>query len=109
MIDAYPLQWPPGWPRSKFTQRHPNMVKDFVRSRDGVLRELDLLKATDVVMSTNMTIRLDGLPYAGQKQPSDMGVAVYFTLNGEQQCIPCDKWDTVGQNLRAIEMTVAAL
>jgi DnaJ-domain-containing protein 1 len=41
--------------------------------------------------------------------PEDPGVAVYFRLNGEQQCIPCDKWSSVPDNLHAIELTISAL
>lgn len=109
MIEAFPLQWPPSWPRTKYTERHPNMVRNFTRNRDEVVKQLDMLGASSIVMSTNMQLRKDGLPYSGQKQPEDTGVAVYFSLNGEQQCVPCDKWDTVDQNLRAIALTIEAL
>jgi hypothetical protein len=56
-----------------------------------------------------MMIRQDGLLYAKQRMPDDRGVAVYFNLNGEQQCIPCDKWSHVQDNLQAIRLTVEAL
>jgi DnaJ-domain-containing protein 1 len=39
----------------------------------------------------------------------DEGVAVYFMLDGNQQCIPCDKWSSVKDNVRAIGLTVQAL
>ncbi|WP_439946483.1 J domain-containing protein [Streptomyces sp. BBFR109] len=109
MIDAFPLQWPAAWPRTSMPERHPSMVRDFNRNRDDVIRQLDLLGASSVVVSTNMQARLDGTPRSGQREPSDSGVAVYFNLNGEQQCIPCDKWDTVSQNLRAVALTIEAL
>jgi hypothetical protein len=85
------------------------MLNHFLKARDGLLRELELLGADDIVMSTNIPIRKDGLPYANQRQPDDPGVAIYFTLDGQPQCIPCDKWDTVAQNLRAVELTIGAL
>lgn len=37
------------------------------------------------------------------------GGAVYFKLDGEDQCIPCDKWRTIAENMRAIEKTIEAL
>jgi hypothetical protein len=43
------------------------------------------------------------------RPPEDQGVAVYFTYNGSEQCIPCDKWRTIRENMRAIELTIAAL
>src|SRR5687768_10891438 len=106
MIDAYPLQWPPAWARTSAPERHPSMVRDFNRNRDEVVRQLDLLGTSNVVISTNMQTRLDGIPRSGQREPQDSAIAVYFTLNGEQQCIPCDKWDTVSQNLRAVALTI---
>ncbi|EON33793.1 heat shock protein DnaJ domain-containing protein [Gordonia terrae C-6] len=77
--------------------------------RTELLRQLRLLKATDVVISSNLRLRQDGFPYSGQRQPEDTGIAVYFKLNGEDQCIPCDKWTTVEHNLRAIILTIEAL
>jgi len=74
------------------------------------LRELALLGASNVVISTNIELRRDGLPYSKQLRANeDPGVAVYFTLNGEQQCIPCDKWTTIADNMQAIRKTIEAL
>lgn len=109
MIDAYPLQWPAHWPRTKSPARHGSMSRKFGMNRDDVIRQLELLGAQQIVISSNLSLRRDGLPYAGQAQPDDRGVAVYFTLDGENQCIPCDKWDNVEQNLRAVALTVEAL
>ena len=108
MIDAYPLQYPPGWSRTQYPQR-AKFKTPFSYARDNLLRELELLGASGVVISTNMMIRQDGLLYAKQREPDDRGVAVYFTLEGQQQCIPCDKWDRVQDNLQAIRLTVEAL
>lgn len=108
MIDAYPLCWPVGWPRKK----HPNYSQfrtTFAKARDGLLKEIKLLGGKNVVISSNISLRLDGLPYANQRNPDDTGVAFYFYLFGESQCIPCDKWNNVGDNLQAIRKTVEAL
>jgi hypothetical protein len=43
------------------------------------------------------------------RPPEDQGVAVYFTYNGSEQCIPCDKWRTIRESMRAIKLTIAAL
>lgn len=108
-IEQYPLQWPQGWPRSKNPIRAKFQVT-FGRARDNVFRELALMKATNVVMSTNVIIsQRTKLPYADQAQPADKGVVVYFTLFGKQQCIPCDRWDKVDHNMQAVAKTVEAL
>ena len=45
----------------------------------------------------------------GQREPEDNGVAVYFNRKGKQQCIPCDKWDKITDNLHAVGLTISAL
>jgi hypothetical protein len=106
---AYPLLWPIGWKRtqnpefSKFKAGSP-----YQESLD-INRQLELMGATDIVISSNMQYRADGLPYARQGYISDTGVAVYFKVDGREQCIPCDKWVKLEDNLRAIAKTIEAL
>lgn len=109
MITAYPLMWPEGWPRTEDRGYSQLARYTFGKARDEVIDELARLGATNLIISSNLQTRLDGLPYAGQRQPEDTGIAVYFELDGNQQCIPCDKWTTVEQNLRAITKTIEAL
>ena len=109
MISASPLQWPMGWPRSEYQRRSKFGAYTFERARLDVLRELKRLGADDVVISSDLRLRQDGFPYSKQAQPSDVGIAVYFSLDGEDQCIPCDKWDRIEDNLRAITLTIEAL
>jgi hypothetical protein len=111
-INAYPLAWPIGWQRTPEHRREYSAFKQtLATARDGLLRELELMGAprSSVVISTNIPLRRDGLPYSGKTNPADSGVAVYFTLNGVQKCIPCDKWRFVEENLQAIRLTVNAL
>lgn len=111
-IDAFPLAWPIGWERTpRPQQRRAQFKTSFARARDGVLDELSLMGApmNQVVISSNIPLRRDGLPYANTRQPDDPGIAVYFVRGGEQKCIPCDRWDRVEDNLQAIRKTVEAL
>lgn len=109
MIEAYPLQYPAGWSRSQTQQISKFGRYTFEQMRTEVLRELKLLGATDVIISSNLRLRQDGYPYSGQRQPEDTGIAVYFKLEGQDQCIPCDKWHRVEDNMRAIAKTIEAL
>lgn len=119
MTEAYPLHWPPGWPRTKTPQRsrfgqrsdkHHCLQKiSMTRARDFLFGELERLRAKNIVLSTNLALRLDGLPRANQRKPDNTGVAVYFTLKDQQKCFPCDKWDRVEDNLYAIAKTIDAL
>lgn len=109
MAEAFPLQWPDGWPRT--TWRRPAKYKvGFGTARDHLLNELRRMGARHVVLSTNIPTRLDGLPYAdAPKRVPDPGVAVYFLRNNEQQVVACDKWDSPAANVRAVGLTVEAL
>jgi hypothetical protein len=107
--DAFPLTWPDGRPRSPRRERSAFKVAGFGRVRDELLNELKLLRASRVIISTNVPLRRDGLPLAGQPQPKDPGVAVYFTRNGRQLCFACDRWDKVEDNLWAVAKTIDAL
>ena len=109
MVEAYPLQWPQGWERSKFTQRSRFDDHSLAYTRDILMDELRRLGATQVVISTNIALRRDGLPYSGRRQPDDKGVAVYFQLQGESQCMPCDKWSRIECNIWAIAKCIEAL
>lgn len=106
--EAYPLAWPAGWKRSRHRPRAAFKC-DFAKARDGLLRELRLMGARYVVLSSNVPLRRDGLPYAKQPEPDDPGVAVYFMWQGKQMTFACDRWDRVRDNVRAVEKTIEAL
>lgn len=109
--EAYPLYWPEGWPRKKDYQRNSSRYElDFARARDELLRELRLIGARDVVLSSNVPLRRDGLPLASTSEPSDPGVAVYWTdRKGRPRVIACDVWRRVRENLRAVGLAIESL
>jgi hypothetical protein len=106
--EAFPLTWPVGRPRTKSRQRSKFKVASFERARLRLFRELELLGARKIILSTNIPIRNDGMPYAKYSRIQDPGVAVYFQRNGRPTCIACDRYDRVEDNLHAIELTVDA-
>lgn len=109
MTQAFPLQWPAGWPRTNSPRRSQFRTTHGVALRN-LYTHLRMLGATNTVVSTNIELKRDGTPYARQlRVEEDSGVAVYFTLNGDEQCIPCDKWYSVGENIQAIAKTIEAL
>ncbi len=106
--EAFPLQWPDGWRREQDPQ-YSKFQTGLVSARKGLMRQLELLGAEDVVISTNAVLNRYGEISARQPRIHDTGVAVYFTLYGEQRAIPCDKWIRLEDNVHAIELTVEAL
>lgn len=117
-IQAYPLQWPigrrrtPAWkrPRAKFQNARRQLSV-----MDGVERVIDELKRLgvsreDVVISSNIPTRLDGVPKSNFGDPSDSGVAVYWRRPTDKvpRCMPIDHYDRVADNLAAIAATLAA-
>lgn len=85
----------------------------FARARDDLLDELRRMGCPDdqVVVSSHVRTRLDGLPYAHARLAGlqDPGVAVYFQRNAEAIVIACDSWDQVKDNLRACGLTLRAI
>jgi len=120
MAEAYPLQWPSGWPRAPYRQRaqfgttgrskygskEPLTINE---ARKRLSDELDHLGARYVTLSSNLELRLDGAPRSGQAEPRDPGVAVYFRLEGKDAVLACDKWDRSADNIAAIAKHVEAL
>ena len=110
---AFPLSWPENWPRTASHQRRDSAFKSGSRyyhsmdeARRELANELDRLGATKTVLSTNVKLRIDGLPYSNQAQPSDTGAAVYFTLKGKATSLACDKWRRVECNIWAIKCKI---
>jgi hypothetical protein len=109
MVEAYPLHWPEGWQRTTTSRTYLPGNQPFGMSRNRLIRELRLLGAKNYVLSTNVPVRRDGLPYADFRRPSDPGVAVYFEYRKSQMCLACDRYAWIEDNVRAIALTLDAL
>lgn len=111
MTEAFPLYWPEHWPRTPADKRQPSKFKPggLAREAQEIEWEVHRLGGIRCIVSTNVPLRRDGLPYSDRRRIDDPGVAVYFEFQGEQQCIPCDRWATVEENCRAIWKSIEAL
>lgn len=134
-ISAFPLAWPVGWKR---TPAHGRFPARFVRRErksttysdgssrswnenrrltmaDAIARVLDELQRMgiqrdDVVISTNVQTRLDGLPRSGAREPDDPGCAVYWQDGfGARRVMAIDQYTKVADNLAAIAATLDAM
>lgn len=130
-IQAYPLQWPPGWRRT--SQRTAAKFRDgtggfkeggtykpaervsITAGRERVLAELSRMGfgSTDVIISSNVPVRADGLPRGDARMPADPGVAVYWYWRKgkalQTRCMAVDRYDRMPDNLAAIAATLEAM
>jgi len=109
---AYPLSWPASWPRYKsFRDSSRFGKKSMEKAATEIYRQLRMLGCGDynVVISTNVELRRDGIPYSNAKRPADPGAAVYFKIKNRPQVLACDKWATVEENLWSIAMHIDAI
>lgn len=112
--DAFPLHWPAGRPRTeRWRRERAKFDVTFTRARDNIVAEVGRLagRYTDpqIVISTNIALRRDGLPLANQRQPDDPGVAVYFLYKKRAMSFACDRWEKIEHNMQAIAKTIEAL
>ena len=115
-VQAFPLHWPISRPRSRACRdaafRDGNVGGRRVSisiAYERLQTELDALRATNVILSTNIELRLDGRPRGGTAEPIDHGAALYFKLKGKDTVLACDRWDRVADNVVAIAKHIEAL
>lgn len=105
MTQAYPLHWPPGFPRT--TSRLPSRFKTTVhQAANNVLDELRRFgndsgrKVDNIIVSSNVTLT--------ERRPRDPGVAAYFRWDGIDCCIAVDRYTLAEENLQAIAKVIDA-
>lgn len=119
MNEAYPLRWPPGWPRTNPEERRdgrynfrrpgPSPFWAFAAARDALFDELHRLGARDVVLSSDIKPDRFGMLIEPSKRPRDQGLAVYFTLGGRPKVMARDQYLRIEENMRALTLTIEAL
>ena len=133
-MTRYPLNWPGGWRRTPEAQRRlarfnkkilqPSSTlggsgwlrASEVTIAEGTKRVLKQLSAFgvlegDAMISTNLKVRLDGLPRSDQREPDDPGVAVYWQRPDDttHKVMAIDRYDRIADNLAAIAATLEAM
>lgn len=126
----YPLCWPVNWKRATLRARAQfgTAKMDYTResgspsysgktrlsladSIDRIADQLRLMgiKEENVIVSTNVPLNLSGTPRGDRGEPSDPGVAIYWTQKGKAQCMAIDRYTRVADNLAAVAATLEAL
>jgi hypothetical protein len=105
MIPSYPLSWPDGLPRTerKVTSQFRTTL---AAALNNVRKSLEAFgkdsgkAVTEISITSNVTL--------GETRPSDTGVAVWFTWDGQQRCIAVDRYPKPEDNLQAIHHVLEA-
>lgn len=125
----YPLCWPQGVKRTEASSRRrapfgkaPSggfgqavyQPKKELSVWDAILRVRGEMRALgveedDLLISTNIPTRLDGVPRSDRAEPADPGAAVYWEREGKKECMAIDRYTRVADNLAAIAATLEAL
>lgn len=128
-ITAFPLAWPPGWKRTPTGERAFGQFGSTRQSSVGNWRSkqditvavatqrlrvgLDRMavRGDSLVLSTNLKLRLDGLPRSDQAQPADPGAAVYWNdpWTNAPRCMAIDRYTKVEMNIAALAATIEAM
>lgn len=128
VVEAFPLCWPEGWPRtvSHLRQRGDQFVTrsqeagqtwstsrpiTFSRARRLLVDELARLKATGFVMSSNLQVRNDGEVRSGEgeRRVADPGIAIYFSYKGKPMVMASDRYATTAANVRSLGLAIEAM
>jgi hypothetical protein len=104
----YPLNWPLQFPRAKYRQGSKFNRHNMERVTRELGLEIERLRGTDAVLTTNLKLRLDGSPILNLPC-GDTGAAVYFKLKNREIALACDKWTRVEDNVWAIAKHIESI
>lgn len=122
-ITNFPLYWPNNQPRTEPSKRKraafstrssrfsygPARKHSVAESAGELEAEIRRMGGKNMVISSNLKVKANGMPYSSQHAPDDPGVAVYFEWHKLNPVFPCDKRLSVEDNLWAIVKHIEAL
>lgn len=82
----------------------------FERARKLLYEELERMNASNVVLSSNLPLRLDGEARAGAAlHGASPGCAIYFTFRGKPMVMACDRFSALAANVRSLGLAIEAM
>lgn len=110
MIEAYPLHWPVGYKRTA-SQINSRFKITMDQAQRFLRAEISRMGGTELIVSTNIPIKKDGLMYADwmSRRMDDSGVAIYFTYKKKKISMCCDQYIRVWENVYALGKGIEAL
>lgn len=107
---AYPLVWPHGWPVTPRSKQGSSRFKTtFEKSQRKLHEELRMLGAKNIIVSSNVAVRKDGMLYSdfARRKIDIPAVAVYFDLEKRAMVMARDAYWTPQENIMALAHTIA--
>lgn len=106
------LDWPAGFDRTPPEERtrYPGGFEVSRRKAfDSILEELEKMDAVNIEVQTAAPhmAKQPHQPYQ-DRDPDDPGVVVFFDREGQRFAVPCDRWDNLRDNARAISQYLNA-
>lgn len=104
-VNNWPLSWPEGFPRAnnrekgQFRATLSSALGNVTKSLQDFGRDSGR-PVTNIILSSNVSL--------GVQKPEDPGIAAWFLWDGEQRCIPVDRYATPEANLQAIHHVLEA-
>lgn len=123
-ITNFPLSWPISQARTEpskrkhaaFTTRRNGAFSygssrkhSIAESARALELEIKRMSGKDMIISSNLKVKANGLPYSARRTPDDPGVAVYFQWKKRDIVFACDRWLSIEDNLWAIVKHIEAL
>ena len=98
-------------PKTHKSRKSATFRATWDKTLDLVEYELNRIAARNIVIEAGFAmnqIRNDGWPYA-KVRPTHPAVRLSFTSRGKPMAFPCDTFDSIDDNLRAIALTLESL
>lgn len=107
---AYPLDWPLGYKRTQ-NRISSSFKQTMDRAQRHLHEEVKRLGGSDLVVSTDLPVRNDGMIYAAylDKRIDDPGVAIFFKYKKKDVTMCCDQYFRVWENIYALAKGIEAL
>ncbi len=111
-ITAYPLTWPVGYKRTPDAYRTwSRFNQSYGKAQNFMRDEVQRLGGSNLIVSTNLRIRKDGMLYADElnRKIDDPGVAIYFQRKGKPVAMCADKYLRIWENMYALGKSIEAM
>jgi hypothetical protein len=79
------------------------------RAVNQLVSELRLLGAINIIVSSNIPTKGDGLPYADDRRLEDPGIAVYFDFKKKPRVMARDGFVSAAANIRSLTLAIDGL